>query len=112
VVLLGQALFTGTAMVLGAYLAGFHGAVSAGLGGAVSMASMLLFWLVASTVKSGSAGEVLLTAFRAEAVKIVFMFAALWLVMALYKDVIAVGFIGSFAVTVLISTMAIFVRPD
>jgi ATP synthase protein I len=55
---------------------------------------------------------VLLTAFRAEAVKIVFMFAALWLVMVLYKDVIAVGFIGSFVVTVLISTMTLFVRQD
>ena len=52
------------------------------------------------------------TALRAEAVKIVAMFALLWLVLTFYKDVVAVGFIGTFAITVLVFGMALFVPDD
>ena len=34
----------------------------------------------------------------------------LWFVFATYKDVVAIGFIGSFAISILIFGMAFFVR--
>jgi ATP synthase protein I len=34
----------------------------------------------------------------------------LWLVFAAYKDIVAIGFVGSFAISILIFGMAFFVR--
>jgi len=108
-VLRWQGLLTVAAMVFAAYLAGIHGAVSAGLGGAISMASGLLFALIATVRRDRTADDVLVTAFRAEAVKIVFIVLTLWLVLSAYKNVIAVIFIGTFVATIVVSTMAFFI---
>lgn len=97
------------AMVFAAYLAGIHGAVSAGLGGAISMASGLLFALIATVRRDRTADDVLVTAFRAEAVKIVFIVLTLWLVLSAYRNVIAVIFIGTFVATIVVSSMAFFI---
>ncbi|MBI2312907.1 MAG: ATP synthase subunit I [Betaproteobacteria bacterium] len=102
------ALLTGVA----GYLVGTNGAISAALGGLVGMIGGLGFAVVASLQKGGTAGSVLITAMRAEAVKIVVMIALLWLVLATYRDVVVVGFIGTFVVTVLVFTMAVFVREE
>lgn len=96
-------------MALAAALAGLHGALSAGLGGAISMAAGVLFALIATARRGRSAEDVLLTALKAEGAKIVFMVAALWLVMAIYRNVVAVVFIGTFIATVLVSSMAFFI---
>ena len=96
-------------MAVAAYLAGFHGAVSAGLGGAISMASGLLFAVIATVHKGRTADDVLVTAFRAEAAKIVFIVLTLWLVLSAYRNVVAVIFIGTFVATILVSSMAFFV---
>ncbi|MCC6472343.1 MAG: ATP synthase subunit I [Burkholderiales bacterium] len=102
-----QALLTAVAALLAGWLAGYHGAVSAGLGGAVGIVSILGFVAVASRARSRSAGEALHGALRAEAVKIVLMVALLWLVLAIYKGVLAVALIGTFLVTVAASTLAV-----
>lgn len=109
IVLLWQALATAAAMALAAALAGLHGLISAGLGGAISMAAGVLFALIATARRGRSAEDVLLTALKAEGAKIVFMVAALWLVMAAYRNVVAVVFIGTFIATVLVSSMAFFI---
>ena len=109
IVLLWQALATAAAMALAAALAGLHGLISAGLGGAISMAAGVLFALIATARRGRSAEDVLLTALKAEGAKIVFMIAALWLVMAAYRNVVAVVFIGTFIATVLVSSMAFFI---
>jgi ATP synthase protein I len=109
-VLLWQALITATAVVLAAVLAGLHGSLSAGLGGAVSMVAGILFASIATPRKGNSAEDVLMTALRAEGAKIVFIVVALWLVMATYRNVVAVVFIGTFIATVLVSSMAFFIR--
>ncbi len=49
-------------------------------------------------------------ALRAEAAKIVAVVLLLWLVLATYKEVVAPGFLGAFAVTVVIFSAAIAVR--
>lgn len=90
--------------------AGADGALSAALGGLISMFAGLVSAVVASLGKAESAGEVLLGALRAEGVKIGLMVILLWLVLATYRDVVALALLGSFAVTVLIFTMAFIVR--
>jgi ATP synthase protein I len=91
---------------------GFHGAVSAFLGGAVSIAAAAAFATIVSRYHGVTISGALKTALKAEAVKVMTMIALLWLVLTLYKDVVAVGLIGTFAVTVLVFGMALFVRDD
>jgi ATP synthase protein I len=91
---------------------GIHAGISVLLGGLVSMASGAVFAIVAHTGRAGSAGGVLRVALRAEAAKIIAVILLLWLVLTMYKDVIAVGFLGTFAVTVLIFSAAIAVRDE
>lgn len=91
---------------------GFHGAASALLGGVVSIVSAAAFSAIISRYQGSTASGALITAMKAEAVKVIIMIILLWLVLTLYKDVVAVGFIGTFAVTVLIFGMALFVTDD
>ena len=104
-----QAILTGVAAVLGAYFAGKHGVISALVGGGISMAAAVLFASIASVRRGISADDVLITAFKAEGAKLVFIVIALWLVMASYKNVVHVFLIGTFIATVLVSSMAFFV---
>ena len=105
-----QVLCTAAATLLSAWLAGLHGAVSAALGGTIGIVSGLAFAALAARSKSKSAGEALYAALRAEAVKVVLMVVLLWIALATYRDVVAIGLIGSFIATVLIFTLAILVR--
>jgi ATP synthase protein I len=108
-VLLWQALLTVAAVSMAAYLSGLHGALSAGFGGAISMAAGLLFASIATVRRGRSAGDVLITALKAEGAKLVFIVVALGLVMMAYKNVMAAALIGTFIATILISSMAFFV---
>ena len=49
-------------------------------------------------------------ALRAEGVKLGVIVVQLWLVMAIYKQIVFMAFIGTFTVAVIIFSMAIFVR--
>jgi ATP synthase protein I len=109
-VLQWQLIATSVMTVVLGVLAGVHGAVSALLGGLVSICAGLAFSVVVSLSKSDSLTGTLATAFRAEAAKIMIAVLLLWLVFAIYKQVVAVGFIGSFAVSILLFGMAFFVR--
>ena len=97
------------ALVAGIW-AGAHGAFSALLGGSVSVFSGLAAAGVASLGKAESAGGVLLVALGAEAVRIGLIVILLWLVLAMYREVVVLVFIGTFTATVLIFAMAFFVR--
>jgi F0F1-type ATP synthase assembly protein I len=108
-VLLWQVLLTVAAMAIAACFSGPHGALSAVFGGAISMAAGLLFASIATVRRGRSADDVLLTAFKAEGAKLLFIVVALGLVMAAYKNVVAAVFIGTFIATILISSMAFFV---
>lgn len=109
-VLRWQLLVTAALTLLAGAWAGAHGALSAALGGLVSIGAGLGFAVAASVGKTESAGGTLLAAFRAEMVKIGLVVLLLWLVLAIYKSVVVAAFMGSFAVTVLIFSMAFFVR--
>ena len=109
-VLRWQLIATAVLTLAGGVLAGVDGAVSAALGGAVSICAGLVSAVVAARGKAQSAGEVLFGALRAEAVKIGLIVLLLWLVLAAYDNVVPPALFGSFLITVLIFTMAFFVR--
>jgi len=109
-VLRWQLIATAVLTLAGGLLAGVDGALSAALGGAVSIAAGWVSAVVAARGKAQSAGSVLIGALRAEAVKIGLIVLLLWLVLATYENVVAPALFGSFVITVLIFTMAFFVR--
>ncbi len=110
IVLAWQGGWTAIAAGLAAWVAGRHGAVSAALGGVIAIAGCLAFtWLVARN-RALTADGILLTALRAEAVKVLILFALLALVLATYKNVVVVALIGSFIVSIVIFGFAFFVR--
>jgi ATP synthase protein I len=109
-VLRWQLIATAALTLAGGVLAGVDGALSAALGGAVSVSAGWVAAVVASKGKAQSAGDVLVGALMAEGVKIGLIVILLWLVLATYEGVVAPAFFGSFLVTVLIFGMAFFVR--
>jgi ATP synthase protein I len=109
-VLRWQMIATAALTLAGGILAGVDGALSAALGGAVSMSAGWVAAVVASKGKAQSAGEVLVRALAAEGVKVGLIVLLLWLVLATYDEIVATAFFGSFVVTVLIFGLAFFVR--
>jgi ATP synthase protein I len=109
-VLRWQLAATAVLTIAGGILAGVDGALSAALGGAVSMSAGWVSALVATAGKADSAGSVLVTALKAEGVKLGVIAVLLGLVLTAYSAVVVPAFLGSFMVTVLIFSMAFFVR--
>jgi len=109
-VLRWQLIATAALTLAGGALAGVDGALSAALGGAVSICAGWVSAVVASKGKAHSAGDVLIGALMAEGVKIGLIAILLWLVLVTYEGIVAPAFFGSFIVTVLIFGMAFFVR--
>lgn len=109
-VLRWQLIVTAALTLAGGSLAGVDGALSAALGGAISVAAGLVSAVVASKGGKQSAGEVLVGALMAEGVKIGLIVLLLWLVLATYANVVAPVFFGSLIATVLVFGMAFFVR--
>jgi ATP synthase protein I len=109
-VLRWQVVATAVLALIAGAVAGGHGALSATLGGAVSIVSGLASAVVASLGGARSAEGVVFGALRAEAVKIGLIVVLLGLVLATYREVAVPVFLGSFAVTVVIFAMAFFVR--
>lgn len=85
-------------------------AASAAAGGAVSILAGLASALVASLSNPKSAGAVLAGALRAEAVRLGLAFALAWLVLAGWPQTAVAVFIGTLVATMLIFSMAFFVR--
>ena len=110
IVLLWQIAVTSLLAVFAGWLSGTHGAVSAALGGLVSIAAGLAFALIMQSSSMQSATGTVVSALRAEAVKIGLAVILLWLVLAVYKDVVLIVFIGSFILSLLVFSMAFFVR--
>lgn len=109
-VLRWQLLATAALTLLAGVLAGAHAALSAALGGAVSLCAGWASGAVAARRKARSAGEVLVGALQAEGVKIGLIVVLLGLVLATYNEVVVAMFLGSFVATALIFSMAFFVR--
>jgi ATP synthase protein I len=98
-----------TAAVAGLW-AGGHAAASALLGGAIIIAAVVVYSVVLAISNPSSAGGTIAALFRAEASKILVIVALLWLVLSIYKDVVAAAFFAGFVITVLLFRMALFDR--
>lgn len=109
IILLWQLAFAVVAMVVCGLLSGINGAFSGFLGVFVSVIAGGVYAVLISRHSGYSAGDVLRTALRAEAVKIFLIVMLLWGVFTAYEDLEPAMFIGSFVIAVLISSMAVFV---
>jgi ATP synthase protein I len=105
----------GIAVVAGLW-AGKNAAVSAALGGAVNVVAgiayaFLLGWGLGKRAVP-SAGESLLAMFRAEAGKVLVIVVGLWAALTVYREMVAAAFFAAFVVTVIVFSMALFVRDE
>jgi ATP synthase protein I len=108
-VLKWQLAATAVAALVAALIAGQHAAASAAAGGAVSMVAGAAA-AIAALRRAKSVGGVLAGALRAEAVKIGVALVLLWLVLSNYPQVAVGVLLATFVVTMLIFSMAFFVR--
>ncbi len=104
-----QTLATGLATLVCGWLMGMHGAISALLGGLVSIAASLVYAVLIDRHEGYTAGDVVKTALKAEGIKISIMIVLLLGVFLLYKEVVPIVFIGVFIVAAIIFSMALFV---
>ena len=104
-----QLAATAIAALVAALIAGQHAAASAAAGGAVSIAAGAAA-AIAARRRAKSAGGVLASALRAEAVRIGVALVLLWLVLSNYPQAAVGVLLATFVVTMLIFSMAFFVR--
>jgi len=111
-VLVWQVVVTMAIAVVAAFLAGAQGAVSAVAGGMISLIAGVVSALVASSKAARSAGGILVVALKAEAVKLGLALILLWLVLTNYDDAVSGALLVSFVATMLVFSMALFVRDE
>lgn len=99
------------AVAVGVFL-GLQSAISAALGGSVSVISSAAYAIIVSHHKGYTAEETVRTALRAESVKIILTVSLLWVVFKFYENLNASAFIGTFILTVLAYSMALLVSDD
>jgi ATP synthase protein I len=111
-----QLLATAALAVLAGLLAGRHGALSAILGGLVSLTAGAFFGLSAARSQravarfpEAGAGFALMGVLTAWVVKLVLIGMLLLAVIAAYRSVVLWSFIGAFAVTTMLFTVVAFV---
>jgi len=110
VVLGWQIAATAALALFAGILAGAHGAVSAALGGSVSVCAGWASAKVAMTGTADSAGGVLVNALKAEGIKFGGIVVLLALALAFYAEGVVLALLGSFMATMLIFALAFFVR--
>jgi len=114
-VLRWQIVGTVLAAALGALLLGPNGAIALALGGGIGIVAAVAFDFAAGRGRNSvamDANTIVFRALRAEAVKIGVMILLLWLVFAIYKDVAKVPLIAAFIASMLVLSMAFFVRDE
>lgn len=89
---------------------GRHGAYSALVGGLINVLAGAVFGWVATRSRKGTAGEALLAFMRAEASKVALIVLQLWVVLVHYREIVLLPFFGTFILTVIFFSMAIFIR--
>ena len=113
-VLKWQLIVTAAIAAVSGVLAGTGGAISALLGGFVNVVAGVTYgWLLGwrlGTTGVPDASSSLVAMFRAEAGKILVIVGGLWLALATYPDVVLPAFFTAFVLTVIVFSMAFFVR--
>ncbi len=109
-VLVWQALATVAIAVVAGVWAGFDAALSAALGGTVTLTSTVVYAFVLGIGQTATAGASVVTMLRAEGAKVLVIILQLWLVLATYRDVVAAALFTAFVVTVLLFRTAFLAR--
>ena len=112
VVLRWQLLITCLVVIAIVLLIDLQSAFSALLGGMVSIVSSAAFAIIVSRHKGFTADGTIRTALRAEAVKIILTIVLLWMVFKFYDNLNVFAFIGTFVLTVILHSMALFVSDS
>ena len=107
---LWQLLACAVAAGAGGWWAGWQGALSAFLGGAINVSAGVVFAILVRLGRSGTAAATVRTMLRAEATKIAVIVLQLWLVLTSYREIVHGAFIAAFVCTVLVSQAAILIR--
>ena len=89
-----------------------HAAMSAMLGGLISVMPSAAYAMIVSHHKGYAAGDTIRTALRAEAVKIILTIMLLWIAFRFYVDVNAIALVATFILVVLTYSAALFVSEE
>jgi F0F1-type ATP synthase assembly protein I len=109
IVLRWQLIAGAVLTLVAALLWGKDGAVSAALGSAINVvAGSVYAWRVSGS-GTRTAGEALVTMFRAWGIKVVLIVSQLWLVLSLYEGIVHAAFFAAFVVTVGVFAAAVAV---
>jgi ATP synthase protein I len=113
-VLRWQLIATAAVAAVAGVWVGWQGVLSAALGGLVNVSAgvayALLLGLGLRVTRGADVGTSLVAMFRAEAGKLLLIVAQLWLVLSIYKELVPAAFFSAFVMTVVIFSMAFFVR--
>jgi ATP synthase protein I len=109
-VLAWQAAATLVIAAIAGLLAGAQGALSAVVGGAITISAGVVYAFVLALAPGKTAGATVVAMFRAEAAKILVIVGQLWLVLATYKDAVLPALLAAFVVTVLLFRVALLIR--
>ena len=109
-VLLSQTAATVAIAAIAGLWVGFHGALSAVLGGTINLSAVVVYAFVLAVAPPRSAAATIAAMFRAEAAKVLVILALLWLVLATYRDVVLPALLAAFVVTVLLFRVALVIR--
>ena len=109
-VLRWQLIATAVLTLVAALLWGLHGAVSAGLGGAINVVAGAAYGWRVTRVEARTAGDAVVTLLRAWAIKVLLIVVGLFLVLRFYKGIVPAAFILAFVVTVGVFAAAVAVR--
>lgn len=109
-VLKWQAIVTAVAVALAALWGGGHAALSAALGGIVNLTAVVVFAVVYTLYRPTSSTGTVGALVRAEVMKIIVIVGQLGLILATYKAIVPLVFLGTFVVTVLLFRLALLDR--
>lgn len=93
-----------------AVVAGVHGAVSAALGGAICTAPFVLAGWLATRRLADSTVSMLTSALWAEMIRVVLIVLLLAATLYFYRDLNAAAFFASFIASIVVLSLAVFVR--
>jgi F0F1-type ATP synthase assembly protein I len=109
IVLRWQLIATAVLTLVSAIPWGGDGALSAALGGALNMVAGGVYGWRVTRGEARTAGEALVTMFRAWGIKVLLIVAQLVLVLSLYRDIVHAAFFAAFVVTVAVFAAAVAV---
>lgn len=104
------ALTAALALACGVLLS-VHGALSALLGGLVSVAAAAVFRFLVRRSRSRLLMDTMMVMLKAEAAKVAVIIVGLLLCFVFYKQVVALALVGTFIVTTLVFAFAAFAAP-